>query len=516
MILAGAALAAPVLRRQVDLPMARKMTSVATPKKYGVVGGLGAVAGVDTLLKFIKTTPQQQFDIAFEQHPFVDMGLAADEDYDATRRKFYVYDTLRSMERSGVDIALVPCFVSHCFLDELRPELGLAVVNLLDALRVRIQRDYPDTRSIGVLTSSFVRNSGLFERALGDQWKIVYPDSQVQADELMAAVYGPHGIRSGHHDLLSVDRLAKACENLLQLGAEVIVPGLTEIPVFIEALRDRVAAPVIDANQAYAEYAQAFGARQPKQMFKVGVVGGVGPAATVDFMRKVVQLTKAACDQDHIKMLVEQNPQIPDRTANLLAGGEDPTIALLATGKRLEAGGADVIVIPCNTAHAFVEKIQPHLNVPILNMLSEVKTHIQHSLPGVSRVGLLATSGTVASGVYHEAFLGSGLDLLVPDESVQKRVMAAIYGDEGVKAGYTSGRCSEDLAAAIAYMVDKGAQAVILGCTELPLIELPAAVRTVLPLVDPTNVLAASCVALATASQPARAYDRLNAAIPIL
>ncbi len=487
--------------------MAEHWVNLAAPRKYGVVGGLGAVAGVDTLLKMIKTTPQQQFDIAFEQHPFADAGLAADEAYDPTRRKFYVYDALKSMERSGVDVALVPCFVSHSFLAELTPELGLSVVSLLDALHARIKMDHPYARSIGVLTSNFVKNSGLFERAFGDHWSVIYPDPDVQTHDLMTAVYGPRGIRNGHHDVQCLDGLAKACENLIQRGAEVIVPGLTEIPVFIEALRERVAVPVIDSNQAYAEYALFVGAAQPQRTFKVGVVGGVGPAATVDFMRKVVQLTKATRDQDHIKMLVEQNPQIPDRTANLVADGEDPTIPLLATSKRLEAGGADVIVIPCNTAHAFVERIEPHLNVPILNMLTEVKKHIQHRLPDVRRVGLLATSGTVASGVYHEAFAGSGIALLVPDEAVQERVMAAIYGDTGVKAGHTSGRCSADLAAAIAYMGEIGAQAVILGCTELPLIELPPEAQAALPLVDPTHVLAAACVALATAGKPESRAD---------
>ncbi|TRO10405.1 aspartate/glutamate racemase family protein [Ectopseudomonas mendocina] len=489
--------------------MAEHWVNLTAMRKYGVVGGLGAVAGVDTLLKMIKTTPQQQFDIAFEQHPFADKGLAADEAYDPTRRKFYVYDVLKNMERSGVDVALVPCFVSHSFLAELAPELGLSVVSLPDALRARIMRDHPNARSIGVLTSTFVKNSGLFERMFSDRWDVIYPDPDVQTQELMAAVYGPRGIRNGHHDLPCLDSLAKACENLVQRGAEVIVPGLTEIPVFIEALRERVAVPVIDSNQAYAEHALLVGAAQPVHTFKVGVVGGVGPAATVDFMRKVVQLTDAARDQDHIKMLVEQNPQIPDRTAHLLADGDDPTIPLLATCKRLEAGGADVIVIPCNTAHAFVERIEPHLTVPILNMLSEVRKHIQNDHPGVTRVGLLATSGTVASGVYHEAFADSGIALLVPDEPLQKQVMAAIYGDTGVKAGYTSGRCSEYLAAAIAHMLDKGAQAVILGCTELPLIELTEEAQTGLPLVDPTRVLAASCVALATA--PGRPLERLSA-----
>lgn len=476
--------------------MAEHLVNLAVPRKFGVVGGLGAVAGVDTLLKMIKATPQQQFDIAFEQRPFADSGVAADESYDPTRRKFYVYNTLKNMERSGVNVALVPCFVSHSFLAEIAPELGLVVANLLEALRARLERDYPDVSSLGVLTSTYVKESGLFERALGNRWKLVYPDPDAQSKNLMTAVYGSQGIRNGHHDVQCLDAIADACQNLIQRGAEVIIPGLTEIPVFIEALRDRVAVPVIDSNQAYAEHALFVGGTQPQRTFKVGVVGGVGPAATVDFMRKVVQLTKASRDQDHIKMLVEQNPQIPDRTANLLADGEDPTIALLATCKRLEAGGADVIAIPCNTAHAFVERIEAQLNIPILNMLTEVKKHIQKSLPGITRVGLLATSGTVSSRVYHEAFAESGIALLVPDEAIQERVMASIYGGAGVKAGFTTGQCTEDLTAGIEHMIEKGAQTVILGCTELPLIELSVEKKSAVSLVDPTNVLAASCVLL--------------------
>ena len=164
------------------------------------------------------------------------------------------------------------------------------------------------------------------------------------------------------------------------------------------------------------------------------------------------------------------------------------SISLLATCKRLEEGGADIIAIPCNTAHAFVEKIDAQLNVPILNMLYEVRAHIQRFLPNVHRVGLLATTGTVATGVYHEAFSGSGIELLVPDEVNQARVMAAIYGDTGVKSGHTTGRCSDDLTASIKHMQALGAQAVILGCTELPLIELTPEAVSILPLVDPTSV----------------------------
>ncbi|RMP70995.1 hypothetical protein ALQ17_200197 [Pseudomonas fluorescens] len=105
--------------------------------------------------------------------------------------------------------------------------------------------------------------------------------------------------------------------------------------------------------------------------------------------------TPAGKDQDHIKMVVEQNPQIPDRTANLLRDETDPTLALYATCKRLESAGAQAIAIPCNTAHAFVERIQAHLRVPIVNMLSETVEWIVHTHGSGQAVGLLATSGTL-------------------------------------------------------------------------------------------------------------------------
>jgi aspartate racemase len=109
---------------------------------------------------------------------------------------------------------------------------------------------------------------------------------------------------------------------------------------------------------------------KPVKPFKLGIMGGVGPSATVDFMKKIIQNTPATKDQDHIKMVVEQNPQIPDRTANIVWNETDPTIAMFSTCKRLEQEGADAIAIPCNTAHAFVKNIQEHLNIPILNMLT--------------------------------------------------------------------------------------------------------------------------------------------------
>jgi aspartate racemase len=486
--------------------------------RYGVVGGLGVIAGADLLLKMIGATQRRpemrDVGIAFEQRHFDSGPSIADETYNPSRRKFYVYDTLKEMEARGIDTALVPCFVSHTFLREITPELDIRVISLFDALRDWLAREHPALRTIGVLTSTYVQKSGIFEREFASRYEIVYPDAAVQSDKLMRAIYGPSGIRAGHHGGECVELLAEACHCLVANGAQLIVPGLSEVPVLIDSLRALVAVPVVDSNLVYAEYALGCEAAPPLREFKLGVVGGVGPAATVDFMHKVVRLTDAARDQDHIKMMVEQNPQIPDRTANLIGSGADPTIALLATCKQLEAGGAHAVAIPCNTAHAFVDRIQPYLSIPIVNMLSEVVQHIRSQMPLVSRVGLLATSGTVASGVYREVTEAAGLQLLVPDAAVQELIMQAIYGERGVKAGFTSGLCSEHLVTAIGHLAEQGAEVIILGCTELPLIAIDIAVGQAIALLDPTEILAARCVALASeaAAKPRRDQGKTSLA----
>ncbi|WP_341211453.1 amino acid racemase [uncultured Limimaricola sp.] len=478
------------------------MTSTPKRSKFGIVGGLGAIGAADLLMKIIKSTPadgdHQQLDISFEQQPFDDAGAVADAGYNPNPRKFHVYNTLKGMERRGCKVALLPCFVSHSFIDEIAPELDLTVLNIFEATRDMLRRDHPHATRIGVVSSSYVRQRRLFDKALGAAYEVIYPDDAIQTGSVMPAVYGPEGIKAGRLSGRSVGWLAQACDNLTSLGAEVIVLGSTELPVLIEALRPRVARPILDVNQAYAELALAYDGASPPGTFRLGVVGGVGPAATVDFMDKVVRRTQASRDQDHIKMVVEQNPQIPDRTAHLLGEGEDPTIPLYATCKRLEAEGANAIAIPCNTAHAFVARIQQHLNIPIINMPTQTAVHIRATYPDVTRVGLLATAGTVRSAVYRDALDAVGLTLILPDAETQTGVMEAIYGSHGVKAGFTTGRCRDDLLAAIQHISDKGAEAVILGCTELPLIAPSGSASVGLPiLLDPTDILARKCVALA-------------------
>ncbi|MDF0732706.1 amino acid racemase [Pseudomonas entomophila] len=474
-----------------------------TSRTLGIVGGLGALAGGDLFLKLLKSeallADQGRYHLLFEQHPFKDLALPLAAEASMTSRKLYVFQACQRHAARGADALLVPCFASQTFLDELRGELDIPVLDLMAALQAHVRQRVEPGARLGVLASDYVRGAGLFERCFGAEFELLYPSAPQQAS-LMQAVYGAAGLKAGQLDGVALELLHEVCLDLDRQGATLLLPGMTELSLVAADLQRR-GLRCVDANQVYADYAGALEARATAPAFKLGIVGGVGPAATVDFMGKVVKNTPAGRDQEHIKMVVEHNPQIPDRTANLLHRQADPTVALYATCKRLACEGAMAIAIPCNTAHAYVERIQEHLEVPIVNMLSETVEFIVRRYGVAPKVGLLATSGTIASGVYHEAAQRAGLVLLVPDEAAQARVMRAIYGERGVKAGFTEGLCKEDLLMAAAQLVEQGAGVLILGCTELPLIlaqgEDVAIGGGRVALVDPTEVLARRCVALA-------------------
>jgi aspartate racemase len=473
---------------------------ISRNRSFGIIGGLGTLAGADVFLKLVKSTPARTDaeypSFIFEQHPFVQRDNSRPDEV-LTERKIYIFDMIRSFKERGVDAVILPCFLSHTFIGELQSESLLPIVNMMDALRQHVRRRYPATRKMGVLTSSHARRSQLFEKAFSDlDCLVVHP--RVDFDE---AIYGPTGIKAGVLQGPPIDLLRQACQDLIAQGVDLIIPGMTEIPMVSDSLGP-LEVDLLDSNLIYAQFAASGDFHSNIKPFKVGVVGGVGPAATVDFVKKIVSNTPAARDQDHIKLVVEQNPQIPDRTENLLGQGADPTISLYATCKKLEAGGADMVAIPCNTAHAFVERIQPYLGIPILNMLTETASELRRRFPKLTRVGLLATSGTLGSGVYAKALAAEGLQTIVPDESHQALVMRAIYGEKGVKAGHVSGQCQSDIVAAANHLAGQGVQAIILGCTELPLL-LSAPVFTTemgsrVALIDPTLVLAQRCVLLAS------------------
>ncbi|GAB3627604.1 hypothetical protein GCM10027419_24550 [Pandoraea terrae] len=477
----------------------------ASKRRFGVVGGLGPLASADVFFKLVKSTPaasdEEHFDVVFEQHPFQSPGTGGEA---TTQRKLYIFDMMRSFEKRGVSTVLLPCFLSHTFIDELKANSSLQIVDIVEAVRSHVRRRFPAVRRIGVLASEYTRHKGLFEKYFtSPEFEVVHVRPREGLDLVTEAVYGTDGIKSGNLCGRPVALLRNACEDLIAQGVNIIVPGLTEIAL-VAAEIGPLPVPLVDSNLVYAQYAVSGQYASPETLFKVGVVGGVGPAATVDFIHKIVRNTHAERDQDHIKLMVEQNPQIPDRTGNLIGDGPDPTISLYATCKKLESGDADIIAIPCNTAHAFVERIQPYLSIPIVNMLTVTVRYLRESFPSLRSVGLLATSGTVESGVYEKELAAQGLRQVVPGPALQARVMDAIYGKEGVKAGFTTGQCQTDIAAAIEGLISQGVEVIILGCTELPLLlpeqRFSGKNGTSVRLIDPTDVLARQCVAYATAA----------------
>lgn len=222
----------------------------------------------------------------------------------------------------------------------------------------------------------------------------------------------------------------------------------------------------------------------------VGILGGMGPLATVETFRRIVVGTPATRDQDHLHVIVDSDPAVPDRTAALLYGGPDPRPHLLAGARRLFAAGAEVVCMPCNTAHAYHSWLQRRLPVPLVHMLREAASLA--TATGDTRFGLLATTGTAETGLYQAEFAQFGLDILRPDPEVQRLVMAAI---DAVKAGADRGSVLAYMNTAACALEAGGAQHLIAGCTEISLVS--AQIDSPLPLIDALDALVAATLRLA-------------------
>jgi aspartate racemase len=225
----------------------------------------------------------------------------------------------------------------------------------------------------------------------------------------------------------------------------------------------------------------------------IGILGGMGPLATADLYQKIIQTTPAATDQEHIPVVIHADPRVPDRTEALLRDGEDPTPWLVHGARVLCGMGADFIVMPCNTAHAFLDAVQPAVDRPILSMIDAAADEIRANYPGETTVGLLATSGTISAELYQMALTSRGVDVIVPDDDIQRRcVMAAI---REVKAGRAGRAATALLTEAAQHLTERGANVLLAACTEIPVIFEQRHTQT--PLVDATSSLARIAVATA-------------------
>ena len=224
----------------------------------------------------------------------------------------------------------------------------------------------------------------------------------------------------------------------------------------------------------------------------VGIIGGMGPEATVDFMLQILQVTPATTDQDHVRMVVENNPRIPSRQAAMRGEGESPGPAIAAIAARLEAMGAEFLVMPCNLAHAWQGDIEAAIDIPFISIVDEsVRSALQRSGDD-SAIGLMTTPGCFTAGLYQQALAEAGRPVITQTPEELAEAMSLV---EQIKSGNQSQEIASGLLALANKLVDRGAKVLIAACTEFPLV-LDESMFDV-AFVSSTDVLARKAVAIA-------------------
>ncbi len=232
----------------------------------------------------------------------------------------------------------------------------------------------------------------------------------------------------------------------------------------------------------------------------VGVLGGLGPAATLDFFGKVLAATPARRDQEHLHLIIDDDPTVPDRNDAVAGVGPSPGPQLAAMARRLEAAGADFLVMVCNAAHAFEADIGAVTTLPFLSIIDVTVQATASAVAGgaaLRRVGVLAAAGALDARLYERAFGARGIEVAVPRDAARARFMELLYR---IKAGDLGAGVRRDMRALAAELIDGGAQAIVAGCTEVPLVLSASDVPV--PLVASTDALVSATVETALGRRP--------------
>lgn len=201
-------------------------------------------------------------------------------------------------------------------------------------------------------------------------------------------------------------------------------------------------------------------------MKTLGVIGGLGPMATAYFLQLVTQMSDAKTDQDHMEIIMHSKPSIPDRTKYIIGQSPDnPVGEMILAGKKLKEDGADLIAIPCITAHFFHDELEKEIGIPVIHAIEETGIYLKNI--GVEQIGVLATDGTVQSHLLQKCMSRYGIDCILPDQINQRKVMSIIY--DNIKAGKKAD--IDTFNEITAELILRGAQVVLLGCTELSLLK---------------------------------------------
>lgn len=232
----------------------------------------------------------------------------------------------------------------------------------------------------------------------------------------------------------------------------------------------------------------------------VGILGGMGPEATVDLMQRIIKLTPALDDADHIRCIVDNNPKVPSRIKAIIEGhGEDPGLCMADMGTRLESWGADFLVIACNTAHHYYKNVQDAVKIPVINLIGLVTDHLLTNFPQHGKIGILASPAVKMTRLYTRRFEPLELTEIWPDPEFQELLLKII---KSVKKGDTGTKVTQAYRSVCQHLKDKGSELAIVACTEL------SALNTDLPLqaVDAAQVLAKEIVDVARNNKVLSSY----------
>lgn len=217
-----------------------------------------------------------------------------------------------------------------------------------------------------------------------------------------------------------------------------------------------------------------------------GILGGMGPEATVDLMQRIIRLTSAKDDIDHVRCIVDNNPKVPSRIKAIIEGtGENPGPVMADMGRRLETWGADFLVIPCNTAHYYYEHVREAVGIPVIHLIDLVVSHVRNT-PS-RRIGILASTAVLMTGLYEKRLKAHDLEAVYPDPEFQEKLLDVI---KRVKSGDTGLQVHKEFCSICEHLAGKGAHVGVLACTELGVIGHDLPINTI----DATEILAQEIV----------------------
>ena len=221
----------------------------------------------------------------------------------------------------------------------------------------------------------------------------------------------------------------------------------------------------------------------------IGIIGGLGPEATVDMFKKIIDATPASIEQEHIRVLVDSNPKTPCRIKAIMDNGPSAGPVLVEMAKSLEKMGAELLVIACHTAHYYYEEIKDNTSIPVLNIIEETVKELQRNHSEKNKIGLIASSALLQTGVYQRALLNAGLEVIEPSKEDIENSMAAIFS---FKKGCKDSANNKKIFRVANNLINQGAEIIILGCTELPMLMDTQELKV--PCLDSTDLLAKAAV----------------------